>query len=431
MSLEIEAAVLSGMLVCVENAKAGIDRLKSYQFMDKQNQTIFNEVKRQIEVKDSFDVLLVKANSQGVDDETWFLIEEFDDSQEYPEYVEALYRSGRRKALKKLLREADQSLESEDPDAVAATLAERAQADTSTSAGSKNSHTMKGMTQSYMAKFQARVESDSPITGLATGFDDFDEMTCGLGAGNLVIIAGRPAMGKTTFALNIVENVVRRGGRGLLFSLEMPEDEITGKMVASAGSINASNLKSTKLTSMEASRFYDTMMRVNEYNFLCEDKGGIGLAELTRITLKHHREDPLSVIMIDYLQLMTFTGDESMRATQIGVVTAALKNLAKFLGIPIILLSQLNRSLEQRTDKRPLNSDLRESGAIEQDADIIIFVYRDEVYYPTSEDKGLAEIIIGKQRSGPIGTLKLKFEGQYSRFSNIKKESVYMDAVNF
>jgi replicative DNA helicase len=431
MTLEIESAVLSGMLVCVENAKIGTSRLKNYQFVDKQNQAIYNEITKQIDEKSSFDVLLVKANVSGVDDETWFLIEEFPDSTEYGEYVETLYRAGRKKELRKLLRNAEQSLESEDPDQVSATLIDRVQSVSSTSAGAKNSHTMKSMMRSYLEKFQTRVESDSKITGVATGFDEFDEKTCGLGAGDLIIVAGRPAMGKTTFALNIMENVLRRGGRGLMFSLEMPEDQITGKLIASAGTINASNLKSTQLTSMEAARFFDTSVKVADYDFLCEDKGGIGFAELKRITLKHHRERPLDLLMIDYLQLMTFTGDENQRATQIGIVTGALKTLAKFLGVPIILLSQLNRSLEQRTDKRPLNSDLRESGAIEQDADMIVFVYRDEVYYPNSEDKGLAEIIIGKQRSGPIGMIKVGFEGQFSRFINRRKETVYVGDACF
>lgn len=432
MSLEIESAVIAGMLYCQENAISAFARLKGYPFIDPQNNLIFDEIGSQLDAKSSFDALLVRANCHGrVDDETWYLIDEYPDSPEFSEYVETLYRLGRKKVLKRLFRAAEKKLDEEDPDQVSSNLIHKVQESSSESAGSSNSHKMKSMVSSYLEKFQTRVESDSHITGLATEFTEFDEMTCGLGGGNLVIVAGRPAMGKTTFALNIVENVLRKGRRCLLYSLEMPENEITGKLLSSHGSINGGSLKSARLTEMEATRFKESLKSINEYDFICEDKAGIGIGELIRTTLKHHRESPLSLIMIDYLQLMTFSGDDSMRATQIGIVTSALKGLAKFLNIPIILLSQLNRSLEARTDKRPMNSDLRESGAIEQDADLICFVYRDEVYYADSEDKGVAEIIIGKQRSGPIGTIKLGFEGQYSRFVNIKQETDYMDAVEF
>ncbi|MBB6340128.1 replicative DNA helicase [Pseudomonas fluvialis] len=260
------------------------------------------------------------------------------------------------------------------------------------------------------------------ITGISTGFTDLDGMTSGLQPADLVIVAGRPSMGKTTFAMNLVENAVLRSDKVVLvFSLEMPADSIVMRMLSSLGRIDQTKVRSGKLDDDDWPRLTSAVNLLNERKLFIDDTAGISPTEMrarARRLAREHGE--VALIMVDYLQLMRIPGASGEnRTNEISEISRSLKALAKEFNCPVVALSQLNRSLEQRPNKRPVNSDLRESGAIEQDADIIMFVYRDEVYHPETEYKGVAEIIIGKQRNGPIGTCRLAFLGKYTRFENL------------
>ena len=262
---------------------------------------------------------------------------------------------------------------------------------------------------------------DDPITGVATGFTDFDDRTAGLQRSDLIIVAGRPSMGKTTFAMNVAENVAIKSNKPVaVFSMEMPAEQLAMRMMSSLGRIDQNKVRTGKLDDDDWPRLTSAVSMLAETKLYIDDTGGLSPTELRARArrLARESEDGLGLIVIDYLQLMQVPGSKENRTAEISEISRSLKSLARELNVPIIALSQLNRSLEQRPNKRPVMSDLRESGAIEQDADVIVFIYRDEVYNEDSPDKGVAEIIIGKQRNGPIGTTRLTFLGKYTRFEN-------------
>ncbi len=259
------------------------------------------------------------------------------------------------------------------------------------------------------------------VTGVSSGFSDLDRMTAGFQSGDLIIVAARPSMGKTTFAMNLCEQAALNEGKPvLIFSLEMPSEQIMMRMLASLGRVDQTKIRTGQLDDDDWARVSSTMgIMLEQGKMYIDDGSGLTPTEVRSRARRIAREHGgLSMIMIDYLQLMQVPALSDNRTLEIAEISRSLKALAKELEIPVIALSQLNRSLEQRADKRPVNSDLRESGSIEQDADLIMFIYRDEVYHDDSEHKGTAEIIIGKQRNGPIGRVRLVFQGQYSRFDN-------------
>ncbi|AZG74661.1 replicative DNA helicase [Shewanella livingstonensis] len=259
------------------------------------------------------------------------------------------------------------------------------------------------------------------VTGVSSGFNDLDKMTAGFQSGDLIIVAARPSMGKTTFAMNLCEQAAMNEDKPvLIFSLEMPSEQIMMRMLASLGRVDQTKIRTGQLDDEDWARVSSTMgIMLEQGKMYIDDGSGLTPTEVRSRARRIAREHGgLSMIMIDYLQLMQVPSLKENRTLEISEISRSLKALAKELEVPVIALSQLNRSLEQRADKRPINSDLRESGAIEQDADLIMFIYRDEVYNDNSEDKGTAEIIIGKQRNGPIGRIRLVFQGQFSRFDN-------------
>ena len=262
--------------------------------------------------------------------------------------------------------------------------------------------------------------SQSSITGVPTGFNDLDDMTSGLQPSDLVIIAGRPSMGKTSLAMNIAENAaVGHKIPVAVFSMEMPGTQLALRMMASLGRINAHRVRTGKLDDDDWPRLTSAVSLLNEAPIFIDDTPALTPMELRARARRLKREHGLGLIIIDYLQLMQSTErNEENRATEISNITRALKGLAKELDVPVIAMSQLNRSVESRQDKKPVMSDLRESGAIEQDADVILFIYRDEVYNKDSPVKGTADIIVGKQRNGPTGEVRLTFLGEYTRFEN-------------
>jgi len=269
-----------------------------------------------------------------------------------------------------------------------------------------------------------RYESKGAVTGLATGFTDLDDMTAGLQPSDLIILAARPSMGKTALAVNMAEHAAIKSKKAVaVFSMEMSASQLAFRLISSLGRINQQHLRTGDIQEEEWPRVTSAITLLSDAKIFIDDTPSLSPAELRARARRLKREHDLGLIVIDYLQLMQVPGNKENRATEISEISRSLKALAKELNVPVIALSQLNRSLEQRTDKRPVMADLRESGAIEQDADVILFIYRDEYYNPESADKGRAEVIIGKQRNGPTGTLKLTFLGQYTKFENFAAES--------
>lgn len=274
-------------------------------------------------------------------------------------------------------------------------------------------------------------QRDNPndVTGIPTGFSDLDSMTSGFQPGDLIIVAGRPSMGKTAFSLNIAENVaLDHGAPVAVFSMEMAATQLAMRMIGSVGRLDQHRMRTGRLEDEDWVRLTTALGRLNEAPIFIDEGAGLSSFDVRARARRLHRQcGKLGLIVVDYLQLMAAPAGRQgeNRATEISEISRSLKALAKELDVPVVALSQLNRSVEQRPDKRPVMSDLRESGAIEQDADLILFIYRDEVYNADSEDKGTAEIIIAKQRNGPIGRVRLTFLGEHTRFENFASGSAY------
>ena len=286
-------------------------------------------------------------------------------------------------------------------------------------AGRRESVAIRDVLVSVMERIDELSRRDSTITGVSTGFEDLDRKTAGLQQGDLVIVAGRPSMGKTSFSMNLVEEAAIKAKLPVIvFSMEMPAEQLVMRLLSSLGQIDQQKVRTGKLEQEDWPRLTSALAMLNDTNVFIVDDAALTPTELRARCRRLKREHGLGLVVIDYLQLMHVPGTRENRATEISEISRSLKALAKELMVPVVACSQLNRSLEQRQDKRPVMSDLRESGAIEQDADLILFIYRDEVYNEESKDKGKAEIIIGKQRNGPIGRVELAFLHQYTRFEN-------------
>lgn len=270
-------------------------------------------------------------------------------------------------------------------------------------------------------RLEALIKTNKEVTGVSSGYTDLDKKTSGLQPSDLIIVAARPSMGKTTFAMNLCENAMLMEEKPVLvFSLEMPAEQIMMRMLASLSRVDQTKIRTAQLDDEDWARISNTMaMLKDKDNLFVDDSSGLTPMEVRTRARKLARDrGGISMIMVDYLQLMRVPSLSDNRTLEIAEISRSLKALAKELKVPVVALSQLNRGLEQRADKRPINSDLRESGSIEQDADLIMFIYRDEVYNENTELKGVSEIILGKQRNGPIGTVRLTFQGQFSRFDN-------------
>ena len=282
---------------------------------------------------------------------------------------------------------------------------------------------MEGLLKGAIDRIEELYNTGGDITGLTTGFIDLDRMTSGLQPSDLVIVAGRPSMGKTSFAMNLIENAALVSDRPLMvFSMEMPAEQLVIRMLSSLGRIDQSRVRTGKLEQDDWPKLASATEKLKGTQVFIDDTPALTPTELrSRIRKLVREQGDLGMVMVDYLQLMRVAGSNEGRTAEISEISRSLKAIAKEFKCPVVALSQLNRSLEQRPNKRPVNSDLRESGAIEQDADVIMFIYRDEVYNEDSPDKGVAEIIIGKQRNGPIGTCRLSFQGQFTRFENLAR----------
>ena len=290
--------------------------------------------------------------------------------------------------------------------------------------------------QPVLARVMERIDflyhrdNPSDVTGVPTGFVDLDAKTAGLQPGDLIIVAGRPSMGKTAFALNMAENVAVDNGLPVaVFSMEMGGTQLAMRMLGSISRVDQHRMRTGRLTDEEWGKLSSAMGKLHDAPIFIDETAALNALELRSRARRLRRQcGKLGLIVVDYLQLMSGSSQSSSenRATEISEISRGLKALAKELEVPVVALSQLNRALETRNEKRPMMSDLRESGAIEQDADVILFIYRDEVYYPEKPDaKGRAEVIIGKQRNGPIGTINLTFLGQFTRFEDQAKEGTW------
>jgi replicative DNA helicase len=275
-------------------------------------------------------------------------------------------------------------------------------------------------------KLQELAEHEGDITGIATGYKDLDQKTAGLQDSDLIIVAGRPSMGKTTLAMNIAENAaIKHEIPVLIFSMEMSAQQLVRRMFSSLGQIDQTKLRTGNLDDLDWPKLTSAMNLLHKSHIFIDETPSLSPAELRARARRLKREHDIGMIVVDYLQLMAVPGTRENRATEIAEISRSLKAIAKELHLPVVALSQLNRALEQRPNKRPVMADLRESGSIEQDADLIVFIYRDEVYNEESPDKGKAEIIIGKHRNGPTGTVVLTFQGHWLRFLNYAPEHAY------
>jgi replicative DNA helicase len=288
--------------------------------------------------------------------------------------------------------------------------------------GAQNFHEIGKLLASVVDRIETLYNRDNPsdVTGVPTGFVDLDRMTSGFQPGDLIIVAGRPSMGKTSLALNIGENVALDTGMPVaVFSMEMGAAQLALRMIGSVGRLDQHKLRTGRLVAEDWDKLSAALGRLNEAPILIDETPALNAIEVRSRARRLMRQyGKLGLVIVDYLQLMQASTQGENRATELSEISRAMKSLAKELQVPVVALSQLNRSLEQRPDKRPVMSDLRESGALEQDADVILFIYRDEVYKPDSPDKGTAEILISKQRNGPTGKVTLTFRGEYTRFEN-------------
>ncbi len=276
-----------------------------------------------------------------------------------------------------------------------------------------------------MDKIEAAAKNHGNVTGIPTGFLDLDYRTAGMQPSDLVLIAARPSMGKTAFELNLARHAAfKKGLTVAIFSLEMSKEQLVNRMLSMESSVDAQKLRTGQMNDQEWEKLIESAGVIGKSSLIIDDTPGIGIAELRSKCRKYKLEHDLSIIMIDYLQLMTGNGKTESRQQEISEISRSLKAVARELNVPVIAFSQLSRAVEQRPDHRPILSDLRESGAIEQDADVVMFIYRDDYYNHDSEKKGIAEIIIAKQRNGPIGTIELAWLPEYQRFMNLEHRPV-------
>jgi replicative DNA helicase len=436
-SLEAEQAVLGGLIIANTTWDQIADRLSDSDFYRRDHQLIFRAIRRLAEESMPFDPVTL---SDWLDDQNQLeeagglpyllaLANDTPSAANVRAYADIIRERAIRRGLVRIAAEiADSAYDPkglnskdllDDAEKRIFAIAERG---IRVREGFTN---IKDLLARTVERIDLLFQSDNPITGLATGWPDFDEMTAGLQPGELVVIAGRPSMGKTSLAMNIVEYAaIQLKCAVAVFSMEMPCESLLMRLMSSLGQIDQHRIRTGRLEEDDWPRLTSAVTLLSDARLFIDDSSNLSPNELrARARRLHRQEGQLGLIVVDYLQLMQVPGSNENRATEVSEISRSLKALAKELSVPVVALSQLNRTLEQRGEKRPIMSDLRESGAIEQDADLICFIYRDEVYNPESPEKGVAEIIIGKQRNGPIGTVRLTFRGQYTRFESHAPQS--------
>ena len=433
-SLEAEQSVLGGLLLDNEAWDRVAEAVVAQDFYSRSHRIIFETIGALIELGDPVDLITLSEaleNDQKLESAGGFvylaeMMKNTPSAANIVAYAEIVRERAVTREMISVANEiAEAGFDSQGRtsadllDFAETKIFQIAEARANKSEGPENIHSVLEKTVDRIEKLYQQPHDG--VTGVSTGFADLDKMTAGLQPSDLIIVAARPSMGKTTFAMNLAENAAMTADKpALIFSLEMPSEQIMMRMLASLGRIDQTKIRTGQLGDEDWARLSSTMgLLIEKGKMFIDDAAGLTPTEVRSRARRIARDHGgLSLIMVDYLQLMRAPQFADNRTLEIAEISRSLKALAKELEVPVVALSQLNRSLEQRADKRPVNSDLRESGSIEQDADLIMFIYRDEVYHDNSEFKGMAEIIIGKQRNGPIGRVPLTFQGQFSRFDN-------------
>ena len=435
-SIEAEQSVLGGLLLSADAWDAVAEAVADSDFYRPDHRLIFRQIAKLAEAAEPVDVITVadKLEARGELASAGGLPYLAELAQNTPSasniraYAQVV---SERASLRKLIEAAQEIAESgfspegRTPDELIDEAERRIMQISEQGPKAGGPQGVNPLLETAIGRIETLFNSDGDITGLTTGFTDLDGMTSGLQPSDLVIVAGRPSMGKTSFAMNLVENAVLSQEKPILgFSMEMPADSLIIRMLSSVGRIDQTRIRNGKLEQEDWPKLSTAVNKLKDVPLFIDDTAALTPTEIRSRARRMAREHgPLGMIMVDYLQLMQIAGSSEGRTAEISEIPRSLKAIAKEFQCPMVALSQLNRSLEQRPNKRPVNSDLRESGAIEQDADVIMFIYRDEVYNEESPDKGVAEIIIGKQRNGPIGICRLAFIGQYTRFENLARGS--------
>ena len=432
-SIQAEQSVLGGLMLDNQTWDSVADKVVVEDFYRKDHRLIFSAIEKLAEKQDPFDVITLSESLEAIDElksvgGLGYLAMLAKDTPTAANIVAYANIVRDRSVLRQLIHIgtdiSDSAFNTEGRDT--SELLECAEREVFKIAEQRQRgeqggfKSIKNLLATAVDKIETLYEQEGNITGASTGFNDFDDLTSGLQPADLIIVAGRPSMGKTTIAMNMAENVAIKGDKPVaVFSMEMPGDSLAMRMMSSLGRIDQNKVRTGKLDDDEWPRLTSAINLLAETKLFIDDTPALTPTEVrarARRLMREHGQ--LGLIVLDYLQLMQSPSSGESRVQQISDISRGLKALAKELNVPVVALSQLNRNLEQRPNKRPVMSDLRESGAIEQDADLIVFVYRDEVYNEDSPDKGIAEVIIGKQRNGPLGTVRLTFLGKYTRFEN-------------
>lgn len=431
-SLEAENAVLGAMILEVSCLEEGVNSLRADDFYSPSNKIIYQTVQELYREGKPVDLVSVteKLNDKGLLNSIGGVsylssLLNIPSTANTSYYIELVVNKSKLRKLigigKKLMDLGFQEPDSEE----ALNQAESLIYSLATEDKSKGMEQTKDFIYEYYYELKARSKRENGITGVPTGFKDLDRILAGLQPSDLIVVAGRPSMGKTAFSLNLAENCCDVGGKVGIFSLEMSKQQLLERMVSSQSRVAGEYLKTGTMTEDQWKRVKDAMARIKGWELFIDDTSNFTVTQMRSLVRKSHAEKPFDLIIIDYLQLINFEGKQGNKADQIGEVTKALKQLARELNCPIVVLSQLSRGVEAREDKRPMLSDLRDSGAIEQDADVVLFLYRDEYYDLDSPKKGIAEVIIGKHRKGAVGKVELAFLKSHSRFVDLDKKNFF------
>lgn len=430
-SLEAEIAVLGGLVIDNSSWEKITDILQVDDFYNEQHRKIYSCILELVNENIPFDVVTIneKANSSNdISFSTYLsnIINQTPSAANIKAYATIVREQS---ILRQLINVSNNLIEKsrdggidskELLDEAERTIFNISEESQKANSGFKNIADLVG---DSMIEIQERADKGETVTGVATGFTEFDEKTTGLQPGDLVIVAGRPSMGKTSFAMNLAEYAsIKNNAVTAIFSMEMSGTQLSSRLISSMGRINQQKIRTGELTDDDWPRLTNAIAILSKTKIFIDDTPALTPTDIRARSRRLKRDKGLDLIVIDYMQLMQLNNSSENRATELSEISRSLKALARELNVPVVALSQLNRSLENRTDKRPIMSDLRESGAIEQDADVISFIYRDEVYNEDSSEKGTAEIIVAKQRNGPIFKTKLTFLGECTRFENYTPE---------
>lgn len=432
-SIQAEQAVLGGLMLDNQTWDSVADKINEEDFYRRDHRLIFNAIAQLAEKQDPFDVVTLsealEANDelQNVGGLAYLgtLVKDTPSAANIVAYANIVRdRSVLRQLIHVGTEISDSAFSTEGRET--AELLENAERNVFKIAeqrqrGQGGFNSIKNLLAKAVDKIETLYEQDGDITGASTGFTDLDEKTSGLQPADLIIVAGRPSMGKTTIAMNMAENVALKSGMPVaVFSMEMPGEALAMRMMSSLGRIDQHKVRTGKLDDDDWPRLTSAINLLAETKLFIDDTPALTPTEVRsrarRLTREHGQ---LGLIVLDYLQLMQSPSSGDNRVQQISDISRGLKALAKELNVPVIALSQLSRGVEARTNKRPMLSDLRESGSIEQDADLVLMIYRDEYYNPDTPDRGITEVIVTKHRNGPVGTVKLLFEPQFTRFRNL------------